>query len=819
MPRRAYVADLGKLKESVTAPGILSVRQGEDDGEFKVAISPSNSGTQYDISALIPDVGEYPSSHEYHLFVADDDAPAFISKTLERLPDTTGRDLFELMLILSQAFASPDNDGDCFMLDSQDDFEAFDDEYEDEYDLDDAVFGLETHSRSAVQKSVSSSKSSTSKTTPDFRQRIKLDLRLAHTAGFKVGVHGSILEGGSCYIAISCRVAKFGISEEAMSAWELSGKEYLVLLISFPNGYKTVDQLKAMDPYSARANVEFRVGVMKDGKAYKPTIQETIRAFAQLATGGDSQASQNNEESSSVPTTGFRDVFISKPLNVLLNERFISILKYRYMGMPWQGAERFYNDIQGKNVDFGSSDYLDSSYIEEEVCSKAFPSLVMDDHLKDTTANSPLSLPLLAMQFLLRHFVRCTDFCLVCHCRLDDDLEAIKPYVCSKDLCLYQYMTLGFGPSIEHEIISQPYVVDLLISFCYSRAATGKLNEFPSGLNLLGPPRHVFPPESANVWNNPPQAKTHGQSIDSGPDSSRIESRFNRTKRELLFDTNKFPSCPLKVGKWVVIKYAGESKCDTVHCRIIETILFPTVKVSEPLVPVHEPDIDADVNKDKDLKDPVPSTSFQDVFLWNYDSDFDSLPVGEKNAAIVNLLRLLPTVKDMRQYLLHRKNASLEHWRDKLPNPCLQVLRWIIASNRACIVQVDNPEDSNKSEERLYGMKGWMQFRFAMGAPDKERRFLDSVKEAKDRMGLKYPTIFAWHGSPLDNWHSIIREGLHFKGVAHGRAFGDGVYFSLDYNVSSGYSCVHYSVSPLAISITVSGTNFGQEQPSLLAGQ
>ncbi len=51
--------------------------------------------------------------------------------------------------------------------------------------------------------------------------------------------------------------------------------------------------------------------------------------------------------------------------------------------------------------------------------------------------------------------------------RAGDNLEALKPYVCDKPLCLYQYMSLGFGPSIEHEIISQPYVVDLLTTFCY----------------------------------------------------------------------------------------------------------------------------------------------------------------------------------------------------------------------------------------------------------------------------------------------------------------------------------------------------------------
>jgi ubiquitin-conjugating enzyme E2 Q len=46
----------------------------------------------------------------------------------------------------------------------------------------------------------------------------------------------------------------------------------------------------------------------------------------------------------------------------------------------------------------------------------------------------------------------------------------------------------------------------------------------------------------------------------------------------------------------------------------------------------------------------------------------------------------------------------------------------------------------------------------------------------------------AFHGSPLYNWHGIIREGLHFKETQHGRAYGHGVYHSLEFNTSSGYS-------------------------------
>lgn len=50
------------------------------------------------------------------------------------------------------------------------------------------------------------------------------------------------------------------------------------------------------------------------------------------------------------------------------------------------------------------------------------------------------------------------------------------------------------------------------------------------------------------------------------------------------------------------------------------------------------------------------------------------------------------------------------------------------------------------------------------------------------------PTIFAWHGSSLHNWHSILREGLHFNEVVNGRAYGNGVYFSTHAQTSLVYS-------------------------------
>lgn len=97
------------------------------------------------------------------------------------------------------------------------------------------------------------------------------------------------------------------------------------------------------------------------------------------------------------------------------------------------------------------------------------------------------------------------------------------------------------------------------------------------------------------------------------------------------------------------------------------------------------------------------------------------------------------------------------------------------------------PTVFGKSQERCYGMKDYMQFRFAMGAPDKEQRFITEVRSTAARLTLEHPTIFAWHGSPLANWHTIIREGLNYNDVCHGRAHGDGVYHAKDALTSTHY--------------------------------
>jgi ubiquitin-conjugating enzyme E2 Q len=120
------------------------------------------------------------------------------------------------------------------------------------------------------------------------------------------------------------------------------------------------------------------------------------------------------------------------------------------------------------------------------------------------------------------------------------------------------------------------------------------------------------------------------------------------------------------------------------------------------------------------------------------------------------------------------------------------------------IVQIDFPQcdsdletikDLNRPNESLHGVgNNCVQFKFAQGSPDKEHRFVSAV-EANTQGVSSVPTLFAWHGSAIGNWHSIIRSGLDYATTVNGRAFGNGVYFSKYHHVSSGYSVPRISVS------------------------
>lgn len=675
-----------------------------------------------------------------------------------------------------------DSDGDVHMADDELDYEDPDEEEEDDYhgSEDEEGFGTPTRSLTAA----AANPGAFGVSSAGFRARIRADLRAAKAAGFKVGHQGPLMDATNAYVSVACRMSKLGISEEAMQAWQVDGSDYLILLIQYPAGYKTNEQLQGQDGGNSSRNVVMRVGASKH---YKPTLQQAINAFSAAGDFKDLAKNENDKGS-------FRSIFISAPLNELLNERLIQLLRYRATGISWEGAEQFFIGLQGTSL--GAVSAIDDKYLGiEDPASAVLPPIALADPMTDSGA-SEHSFPLLAMLYLLRHFVRCTDYCLVCHRRVPGDLEAIKPYVCDEPLCLYQYMSLGFGPSIEHEILSQPNVADLLISFCYNSAVSGKLKDFPNGLGFSVPASFL----QDDDWQQFKPGVTPWTRKNS-------TLRYDASSGDIVFDDP--PSkCPLQTSDWIQLDLA-ENPALVFHCRVMETCLFPTVRVG-PLIPATRTDLPGPQDvasktvvseggiQSGILHDPTEkfgaAPQWHDAAIEVYDRNFDDLEVHEKRTCVSHLLRLLPSVKEMCQYLNQRATGTpeLRRWKDRIPQAALAVLRWVIASNRACIMQVDyNNEDAEtqtKTKHRLYGMQGWVQFRFAMGAPDKEQRFLTAVRETSSRLALQYPTLFAWHGSPFYNWHAIIREGLHFEQTAHGRAYGNGCYHSLNHDTSLGYT-------------------------------
>ena len=815
MPRRQFLADLDQAERGSLPLGVSNVQPGAEDGQMEFLFTPdpdTSYFTPLTITALIPDLSEYPGNHEYMIFV-DDDAPLAISAALQNLRGVSRKTIFELLRIISARLVSlrSDSDGHPQTSDSQDEADqSLEDNDEDD------IYGSD---HEAFEKVHPPSLPTFTQYTPGmeshpidlaFRTRVRADLWTAKAAGFKVGILGKLLDKANAFVTISIRVSKLGISDEAMEAWQIDPSDYLILILQYPNGYRTSGELQDQDNGRLSSFIGMRVVA---GRRYKPTLQEAITAFATTRQGANSTTGSSSIPSSDDVTSkewSIRNTFISKPLTGLLQERLVPILRYRAVGLNWRGAEDWYTTCANTGLKGPQTDSIPGTYFLREKISSTIPDIAKADHYANCDATRH-SLPLIAMQFLLRHFARCTDFCLVCHRKLVTDVEAIKPYVCDRSLCLYQYMSLGFGPSIEHEVLAQPYVVDLLISFCYSSAINRKLKEFPEGLSLMVAPID----QMADIWasqHDPHQRLMKSEELKKNPKAKHTyQVRYDPDRLEIIF-WDKSEDCPVRKGTWIVMTTAAAAGSEF-HCRVKDTTYYPTINIDTPVIldmfgHVSAMTGSSGLRTPQETRPTSPATSSSNWLSSSfriYDQDFEDLDKDMKCHALCKLLDTLPSVFEMQGFLSKNHPTELSSWVDRISPPALALLRWIIASNRACIMQVDGrgqltaetlkngakgPSSSTlgKPQERLYGMEDFMQFRFAMGAPDKEQRFFDAVSSTTARLSLQYPTIFAWHGSPVHNWHMIIREGLHFKYISHGRAYGDGIYHARDASIAMTYS-------------------------------
>jgi ubiquitin-conjugating enzyme E2 Q len=195
---------------------------------------------------------------------------------------------------------------------------------------------------------------------------------------------------------------------------------------------------------------------------------------------------------------------------------------------------------------------------------------------------------------------------------------------------------------------------------------------------------------------------------------------------ELIYDNSQ--SVDLKVGDWVVISpvdavAGGAAKAPNIlfqHRRVASTFgsSVKLAKVNDELNLLGDilpNQTDAQIKPTSTMTaDDAPGQMM--VFVYKYDTNFDCLPVSEQQVVLMSQLKLLPRISQLKEYLTQTKMATLSTWVNRLSPTVVAILRWIIASNRACIMQIDK-SPAEVGTVRLHGMGEWMQFRFAMGAP------------------------------------------------------------------------------------------------------
>ncbi|XP_037539510.1 protein mono-ADP-ribosyltransferase PARP6 [Nematolebias whitei] len=153
-----------------------------------------------------------------------------------------------------------------------------------------------------------------------------------------------------------------------------------------------------------------------------------------------------------------------------------------------------------------------------------------------------------------------------------------------------------------------------------------------------------------------------------------------------------------------------------------------------------------------------------------------TLAFSPKKKSYERLQRALDGVLLIRR-MAQGPHSEIKRQMDKIDPLAHPLLQWILASNRSHIVKLP-------LNKHLKFMRTPHQFLLLSSPPSKELRFQTARK--------LYGSTFAFHGSHIENWHSILRKGLvsasYTKLQLHGAAYGKGIYLSPISNISFGYS-------------------------------
>lgn len=791
MAQKRFNADVvsarGRLAES-GFPGVELIERGDSDGEVVVHFhhDEMEDGVIV-VRMLAQNLDAYPNEHSFLVFTDSDDAPPSLTEALSHVQNFLfGHSVLEAIRDISGALGrhwdQTNQDDDTDMDDSDGESDAYYDNDFDEYDSDDKIFGSKAGHASTNQSQHSGLDQSVLK-------RLKQDLRNAREAGVKVGIIQGVNDSaGTHKVSLSLRADRLGLSDESLEAWDIEPSAYIVLEISMGNRYPSADKL-ANESISL-FKMEFRFGKCTK---YKPNGRSAQNA-------SDAIPQQSSDADDPGPDGGvFEKLFISKSLEQFMNEHFMSLFKLRLRGLKsWDVANMELSELSARVQDdmlISQSKSDEPRTMPPRKCKE--PAQTSATQALEEPTNlllldplvvpvDEISTPLVAMHFAMHYFVRCTEYCLRCHRKIDKEFEAMRPFVCSNPLCLFQYITMGFGPSVEHEIATQPYVVDLLVTLCHASVQ----ERFP-GFNSL----------PMQIGSNVMQQNFGIRQFPTGL-RLKVPRSSQRNQGEASLDTSIAVVCNLNVGimkvmttedlkrisdhTWATLRHSPQGRRGQILAHLV-CITHVDHSTNEITIVTHQ--------EDPDFAS-LGLTGEIEMSLHVHEEEFDDLDDTGKATAMVSILNTIPPVARMREYLAQNPDGDLSSCPGLSP-AALTLLKWIVASNRSCILQVSHVEDhraddldlakntKTREQEIIPSMgEDVVQFRFAQGTPDKEIRFHRALKDLTADGKAQYPTLLAWHGSALRNWHSILRQGLDFETMMNGRAYGNGVYFSHLYDTS-----------------------------------
>ena len=451
-------------------PNVSSLRKGDSDGEitFTYTYTYTHAESPLEIQALSTEPEAYPRHSSFLIFTSSEEPVVGLEKWLQEISDlANGKSVTDVIALISNTLtkkleSSSQFDGVISHEDattSDSDEESF---YETEFD------DMDIDPIPAREPSLHNKDPSVAVAAAAITGRLKRHLREARSEGYHLWIPVEDRgHGGLRNFSLSIHASKLKIPEEALEAWGLNPSDYVVMMFKLTSEYPLLSTF--LEP-SDRSTIKFSFG-----KCTSPNPSSI--SVTRLFEGDDLESAGEEIKSRDEYSSPFLPLCMSLSFDTLLNKEFPKLLRLRLSeGVSWDQAQELYAELSTGTHDMNavknhdeSSDQFDLELLERNYLSR------------DADA---LNIVLIAMQFSLQRLVNCPKYCLVCHRRTGNSFEAIKPFVCESQLCLFQYLSLGFCQSIEHEIVNNPNVVDLLVSFFYAAITSNRLRKFPTGLGL-----------------------------------------------------------------------------------------------------------------------------------------------------------------------------------------------------------------------------------------------------------------------------------------------------------------------------------------------